>query len=453
MSMNKTKQGFFGTDGIRGRANSYPMNADIAMKLGMSAGKLFSRKSHKNRVLIGKDTRLSGYMLEPALTSGFVSVGMDVILVGPMPTPAVAMLTKSLRADLGLMLSASHNLFYDNGIKLFNPFGYKISNEEEHLIEQGILNGVNLVDSSNLGRVKRLDDENGRYVEYLKSNFKNKSTLEGFRIVVDCANGASYRAAPALFSELGAHVEAMHISPNGININENCGSTSPQSMCAKVLTTRSDIGIALDGDADRLILSDEKGKIIDGDQLIAMIAKRWFFNNRLRKKAVVSTVMSNLGLEKYLKSLGLDLLRTNVGDRNVINCMKKEGINLGGEQSGHIILSDFSTTGDGLLAALQILEIMIEEQKPLSELSQNINLVPKVLKSVRIENDVSIENSKIKKIISDSKNELGSEGRLLVRPSGTEPVIRIMVEGNDKKLIDSISELVSNKISEIDMAK
>tara|TARA_Y100000590_G_C15647256_1_gene987337 strand:+ start:220 stop:1575 length:1356 start_codon:yes stop_codon:yes gene_type:complete len=443
--MDRTNKNFFGTDGIRGKANSYPMTADIAMKLGMSAGKLFFRQSlHRNRVLIGKDTRLSGYMLEPALTSGFISVGMDVILVGPMPTPAVAMLTKSLRADIGLMLSASHNSYQDNGIKLFGPDGYKISDQSEKAIEAGIVNGVELVSPSNLGRARRLEDENGRYVEHLKATYSNQKTLEGLKIVIDCANGAAYRAAPSLFMELGAEVVPINILPDGFNINENCGSTSPEAMCSAVKENNADIGIALDGDADRLVIADERGDLIHGDQLIAMLAHRWRDLDKLSGKGIVTTIMSNYGLEQYLSSIGLDLHRVKVGDRHVLEYMRRNGFNFGGEQSGHIIFSDFSTTGDGLLAALQIMEIIIDKEKPLSSICKNFVPLPQILKNVEIGERFKLDDPIVKKSIKDAEMKIGQKGRLVVRLSGTEPLLRIMAESENLDLIkDVVEEVIS----------
>ena len=449
MSMARTKKVYFGTDGMRGTANRHPMSADVALRLGMSAGSHFSRGTHKHRVLVGKDTRLSGYMLEPALTAGFVSVGMDVILVGPMPTPAVAMLTRSLRADLGLMLSASHNLYQDNGIKLFGPDGYKLSEAEELAIESGIEHGVEPASPGSLGRVKRLEDENGRYLEHLKSTYRSRRTLEGLKIVVDCANGAAYRAAPAVLTELGADIVVMNAEPDGFNINKECGSTAPESMCAAVLTHSADAGIALDGDADRIVVADEKGRLLDGDQLIAMIARRWSETGRLRRNHVVATVMSNLGLEKYLDTIGLTLHRVQVGDKHVLEYMRGNDINLGGEQSGHIILSDFSTTGDGLLAALQVLALMIDEGRPLSEVSHSFEPVPQILRNVHISCTESLEHPKVKAVIQDAKRQLGAEGRLVIRPSGTEPLVRVMAEGQDELVIDSIVDSIVGTIEEV----
>ena len=356
---------YFGTDGIRGRANEGNMTAEIAMRVGMAAGRYFTRGDHQHRVVIGKDTRLSGYMLEPALASGFISLGMDVIMVGPMPTPAVAMLTRSLRADLGVMISASHNVYQDNGIKLFGPNGYKLSDEIELEIERRIDNGYadHLVCSENLGRAQRLKYAAGRYIEFAKNSFPKRQRLDGLKIVIDCANGAAYKTAPTVLWELGAEVIPLGVNPNGTNINHNCGSTHPELMQEAVIAHGADIGIALDGDADRLIVCDEKGNIVDGDQLIAAVATHWKQREQLSAAAVVTTVMSNMGMEKYLNGLGLELMRTQVGDRYVVDAMRKHNINIGGEQSGHIVLNDFTTTGDGLIAALQILALIVTSEK------------------------------------------------------------------------------------------
>ncbi len=433
---------YFGTDGIRGTANEGKMTAEIAMRVGMAAGRHFTRGEHQHRVVIGKDTRLSGYLLEPALTSGFISMGMDVVLLGPMPTPAVAMLTRSLRADLGVMLSASHNPFHDNGIKLFGPDGNKLSDEIELEIEKRMDNGYDqhLVASAELGRAQRLNNAVGRYIEFAKNTFPKHLRLDGLRIVLDCANGAAYRTAPSVLWELGAEVITIGTSPNGTNINDNCGSTMPQTMCEKVVETRADIGIALDGDADRLIICDEKGKIIDGDQVMATIATNWHENNRLNGDALVATVMSNLGLEKYMESIGLKLERTQVGDRYVVAAMQRMGCNIGGEQSGHIVLSDFNSTGDGLVAALQVLAVLTEKGRPVSNLFKSFDPYPQLLKNVRYSGDVDpLEDSHVKQAISDGESSLNGNGRVVIRKSGTEPLIRVMVEGDDDKLINNVA--------------
>lgn len=433
---------YFGTDGIRGTANEGKMTAEIAMRVGMAAGRHFTRGEHQHRVVIGKDTRLSGYLLEPALTSGFISMGMDVVLLGPMPTPAVAMLTRSLRADLGVMLSASHNPFQDNGIKLFDHDGNKLSDEIEMEIERKMDNGYNehLVASEQLGRAQRLNNAVGRYIEFAKNTFPKHLRLDGLRIVLDCANGAAYRTAPSVLWELGAEVITIGTEPNGTNINLDCGSTKPTAMCNKVIETRADIGIALDGDADRLIICDEKGKIIDGDQLMATIATNWHEKGQLKGDALVATIMSNLGLENHMKSLGLRLERTSVGDRYVVAAMQKMGCNLGGEQSGHIVLSDFNTTGDGLVAALQVLAVLTEKGRPVSNLFKSFDPYPQLLKNVRYnEGEDPLGNTIVKQAISDGENTLNGNGRVVIRKSGTEPLIRVMVEGQDDKIITNVA--------------
>lgn len=443
---------YFGTDGIRGRANEGKMTAEVAMRVGMAAGKYFTRGDHQHRVVIGKDTRLSGYMLEPALASGFISLGMDVIMVGPMPTPAVAMLTHSLRADLGVMISASHNAFEDNGIKLFGPDGYKLSDEIELEIESRMDNGYadHLVPSKKLGRAQRLKNSVGRYIEFAKNTFPNDLSLDGVKVVVDCANGAAYRSAPSVLWELGAEVIAVGVEPNGININENCGSTSPDYMCEQVVLHGADIGIALDGDADRLIVADQNGRIIDGDQLMATIALSMHNSGRLKGNAVVATIMSNLGLEKYLQSIDLDLIRTGVGDRYVVEAMRKNGYNLGGEQSGHIVLNDFATTGDGLIAALQILAVMVRTGKPVSELCALFEPYPQLLKNVRYsEGSDPLATSKVKDAIRDGENRLEGTGRVVIRKSGTEPLIRVMAEGQDDGLIATVVNDIVATVEEL----
>ncbi|MBL4601796.1 MAG: phosphoglucosamine mutase [Emcibacteraceae bacterium] len=432
---------YFGTDGIRGTANEGKMTAEIAMRVGMAAGRHFTRGDHQHRVVIGKDTRLSGYLLEPALTSGFISMGMDVILLGPMPTPAVAMLTRSLRADLGVMLSASHNPFQDNGIKLFDHDGNKLSDEIELEIESKMDNGydAHLVSSENLGRAQRLNNAVGRYIEFAKNTFPKHLRLDGLRIVLDCANGAAYRTAPSVLWELGAEVITIGTEPNGVNINAECGSTKPETMCKKVVETRADIGIALDGDADRLIICDEKGKIIDGDQVMATIATHWHQNGRLKGDALVATIMSNLGLEQYMETIGLRLERTQVGDRYVVAAMQKLGCNIGGEQSGHIVLSDFNTTGDGLVAALQVLAVLTEKGRPVSNLFKSFEPYPQLLKNIRYsEGDDPLESKHVKQAISDGESSLNGNGRIVIRKSGTEPLIRVMAEGPDDKLITTV---------------
>jgi len=445
---NDMTRKYFGTDGIRGKANEGKMTAELAMRVGMAAGRYFTRGDHQHRVVIGKDTRLSGYLLEPALTSGFISMGMDVVLLGPMPTPAVAMLTRSLRADLGVMLSASHNPFYDNGIKLFGPDGNKLSDEIEEELERRMDNGYNkhLVPSEDLGRAQRLHNAVGRYIEFAKNTFPKNLRLDGLKVVLDCANGAAYRTAPSVLWELGAEVVVIGATPNGTNINDNFGSTNPEAMCIKVIEEGADIGIALDGDADRLIICDETGLIIDGDQLMATIATNWHEEGKLEGGALVATLMSNLGLEKHMKSLGLELERTNVGDRYVVAAMQKLGCNVGGEQSGHIILSDFNTTGDGLVAALQVLAVLVEKGRPASNLFKLFEPYPQLLKNVRY-NEASdpLADDHVIQAISDGENSLNGNGRVVIRKSGTEPLIRVMVEGDNGTLIENVaSDIVSS---------
>ena len=432
---------YFGTDGIRGRANSWPMTADIALKVGMAAGRAFSRGDHRHRVVIGKDTRLSGYMIEPALTAGFASVGMDVFLFGPLPTPAVAMLTRSLRADLGVMISASHNAFADNGVKLFGPDGYKLSDEAELEIERLMGDGfdVGLAGAGELGRVKRVDDALARYIEFAKATFPRHLRLENLRIVVDCANGAAYKAAPAILWELGAEVIPIAVAPDGFNINRECGSTYPKSMCDAVRQYRADIGIALDGDADRVLIADENGQLIDGDQLMGLIASRWATSGQLAGGSLVATVMSNLGLEKFLAGRGVGMKRTKVGDRYVVEEMRRSGCNIGGEQSGHIVLSDFTTTGDGAIAALQVLAALVEARKPASELCRLFEPLPQILKNVRYAAGSSpLEADAVKEAIAGGETTLGRTGRLVIRKSGTEPVIRVMAEGEDRAKVEAV---------------
>ncbi len=438
----------FGTDGIRGKANSEPMTAETALRVGMAAGLHFRRGRHQHRVVIGKDTRLSGYMVEAALTAGFVAMGMDVILVGPMPTPAVGILTRSMRCDLGVMLSASHNPFEDNGIKLFGPDGYKLSDQVEAAIEAHVANGLShkLVPSPQLGRAKRLHDVHGRYTEFVKMTFPKGLTLQGMRIVVDCANGAAYRVAPEILWELGAEVIPIGVTPDGTNINQDCGSTFPDTMCRTVQEYRADLGIALDGDADRVLIADETGTLIDGDQVMAVIARHWQSSGQLKKGGVVATVMSNIGLERYLVGLGLTLERTRVGDRYVVDHMRRHGFNVGGEQSGHIIFSDYATTGDGLIAALQVLAVIVASGKRASEVCVAFQPLPQLLRNVRYLGGEPLADGVVQQAISDGERRLGNSGRLLIRPSGTEPVIRVMAEGEDESLIGVVVEDICTAI-------
>lgn len=432
----------FGTDGIRGTANTEPMTADIALKVGQAAGQQFLRGNHRHRVVIAKDTRLSGYMIEPALVAGFISVGMDVVLVGPMPTPAVAMLVKSLRADLGVMISASHNAYQDNGIKLFGPDSYKLSDEVERKIETLVARNhfKATAKPDKLGRAKRLDDAPGRYIEFAKATFPKTLTLEGLKIVVDCANGAAYHIAPVIFRELGAEVVAIGVEPNGFNINKGCGSTSPELLCKTVLKEKADIGIALDGDADRVVICDEKGEILDGDQLMAMIAVHCRKTGALKGGGVVATEMSNMGLERYLATKKIKLIRTKVGDRYVVERMREGGYNIGGEQSGHIILSDYATTGDGIIAALQVLAYMREDDRPLSKCGKLFTPMPQILKNVPYKGTSPLKTLKVQKAIEDAKNKLGKKGRLFIRESGTEPLIRVMAEGENRGQIENVTD-------------
>jgi phosphoglucosamine mutase len=430
---------FFGTDGIRGRANT-TITPELALKVGQAAGLTFQRGEHRHRVVIGKDTRLSGYMIETALIAGFTSVGMDVLQLGPMPTPAVAMLTRSMRADLGVMISASHNPYDDNGIKLFGPDGYKLSDEVEHAIERLLDADVSrkLAKSPDLGRARRIDGVHDRYIEFAKRTLPRNQSLDGLRVVVDCANGAGYRVAPAALWELGAEVFSIGVDPDGFNINRDCGSTAPEALCRKVREMRADVGIALDGDADRVVMVDERGHVIDGDQLMAVIAQSWMEDGRLAKPGIVATVMSNLGLERHLATIGLKLVRTPVGDRYVLEQMREHGYNVGGEPSGHIILSDHTTTGDGLVAALQVLAVVKKQQKPVSQICHRFEPLPQVLKSVRYKKGKPLEDAKVRSAISDAEIRLNGQGRLVVRPSGTEPVIRVMAEGDDAELVEKV---------------
>ncbi len=435
------KRQYFGTDGIRGRANRHPMTAEVALRVGLAAGRIFqSDDDRRHLVVIGKDTRLSGYMIEPALVAGFTSLGMDVRLLGPIPTPGVAMMTRSMRADLGVMISASHNGFGDNGIKLFGPDGYKLSDALELQIEALMDKGLTeaLPDGDRLGRVKRIDDSQARYIEIAKATFPRSQSLSGLRVVVDCANGAAYKVAPVALFELGAEVFSVGVTPNGLNINADCGSTHPKHMIEAVRTHRADIGIALDGDADRVIICDEKGQVIDGDQLMALIAQDWAEKKRLKGGGIVATIMSNLGLERLMTSRGLTLERAGVGDRYVMERMKQGGFNLGGEQSGHIILRDHATTGDGLMAALQVLAVMVEKKRPLSELANQFEPVPQLLENVRHTGGKPLDKTSVKDAIKAGEARLGSGGRVVVRASGTEPVIRIMAEGDDAALVRAV---------------
>ena len=441
---------YFGTDGMRGLANSKPMTSDIALKVGMAAGKLFSNGPHQHRVVIGKDTRLSGYMIESALMSGFNAVGVNVFLLGPMPTPAVAMLTRSLRADLGVMISASHNPYDDNGIKLFDPDGYKLSDEAEAQIEALMDTKTDdlLVPAERIGRAKRIESAQERYIEYAKRTLPRNIRLNDLRVVIDCANGAGYRVAPDALWELGAEVIKIGVEPNGRNINLKCGSTSPEALCDKVREMRADVGIALDGDADRVVIVDEKGRIVDGDQIMGVIAESWHRRGSLAGGGVVATVMSNLGLERYLKDLGLAMARTPVGDRYVVEHMRKHGYNVGGEQSGHIVLSDFTTTGDGLVTALQVLSVVVGTGKPVSEVVKRFEPLPQILENVRYFNGSPLESDVVRQAIDTGLKRLGSQGRLVIRASGTEPVIRVMGEGDDEKVVHQVVGEIAEAVRE-----
>jgi phosphoglucosamine mutase len=439
----------FGTDGVRGRANSAPMTAEIAMRIGMAAGMVFNRGDHRHRAVVGKDTRLSGYMIEQALTAGFLSVGMDVLLLGPLPTPAVGFLTRSMRADVGVMISASHNPYEDNGIKLFGPDGFKLSDAVETQIEALVHgpSGVQLAAPAAIGRAKRLDDADGRYIEAVKASVRRRLDLSGLKVVVDCANGAAYKVAPTVLWELGAEVISLGVSPDGFNINGRCGSTHPEALQEHVVTHGADIGIALDGDADRLAMVCEKGQVIDGDQLMAAIAERWRRDDRLTGGGVVATVMSNLGLERFIGGHGLKLVRTQVGDRYVLERMRADGFNLGGEQSGHIIMTDHATTGDGLMAALQALSVLIKSRKPASATFRCFEPVPQLLKNVRVRDaTAALEAKAVVAAIAAGEKKLGKKGRLLVRKSGTEPLIRVMAEGDDSDLVKSVVDQIIEAI-------
>jgi phosphoglucosamine mutase len=441
---------YFGTDGIRGRVNGEKMTADTALRLGMAAGRYFRRGEHRHRVVIGKDTRLSGYMIEPALVAGFTSMGMDVFLFGPIPTPAVALLTRSLRADIGVMISASHNAFEDNGIKLFGPDGFKLSDSIEYEIEQLMdAPAGELVPSAELGRAKRIDDSQARYIEFAKRTFPREMTLEGIKLVVDCANGAAYKVAPTALWELGAEVVSVGVQPDGFNINQDCGSTNTQMLADKVRAGKADIGIALDGDADRLIICDENGNMIDGDQLMGLIAGDWQRRELLSAPGIVATVMSNLGLERYLQGNGLNLARTQVGDRYVVEHMRQHGFNLGGEQSGHMVMSDFGTTGDGLVAALQVLAVMKQTDRPVSDLCRVFEPVPQILENVRFSAGVPLENEEVIAAIQAGEQKLGNSGRLVIRKSGTEPLIRVMGEGDDAVLVQNVVAEIVGRIQSV----
>jgi phosphoglucosamine mutase len=441
---------YFGTDGIRGLANRV-ITPELALKVGQAAGLIFRNGDHKHRVLIGKDTRLSGYMIETALVAGFTSVGMDVLLTGPIPTPAIGMLARSMRADLGVMISASHNPFDDNGIKLFGPDGYKLSDETEGKIEDLLDSdlGKHLAKSHDLGRAKRIDGVQDRYIEFAKLTLPKAVSFEGLRVVIDCANGAAYKVAPGTLWELGADVISIGVDPDGFNINKDCGSTDLAAICRKVREMRADIGIALDGDADRVLIVDERGHVVDGDQLLAVIAESWKEDSRLQRPGVVATVMSNLGLERHLGGLGIELVRTPVGDRYVLEQMRAHGYNVGGEPSGHIILSDYTTTGDGLIAALQLLAVVKRGDKPVSELCHRFEPLPQVLKNVRYQKGKPLDDAQVRSVIASAERKLGRAGRLIVRPSGTEPVIRVMGEGDDRSLVESVVDDVVEALSEV----
>lgn len=437
---------YFGTDGIRGKTNVTPMTAAMAMQVGMAAGAHFRRGDHKHRVVIGKDTRLSGYMIENALVAGFTSVGMDVVLVVPMPTPAVAMLTHSMRADMGVMISASHNPYADNGIKLFGPDGYKLSDADELAIEALIDGEIPLAPAADIGRAKRIEDAKGRYIHFAKSTFPEDLRLDGLKVVVDCANGAAYQVAPSALWELGAEVVAIGVTPDGKNINDQVGSTAPLTLCETVVASGAHIGIALDGDADRLIVVDEQGEVVDGDQLMATIASGWARQGRLSGGGLVATVMSNLGLERHLAAQGLGLVRTKVGDRYVLEKMRASGYNVGGEQSGHIILSDYATTGDGLVAALQVLAELVRAGAPASEVLHRFDPLPQLLKNVRFSGGKPLENETVKSVIAAAETELDGTGRVLIRASGTEPVIRVMAEGEDLKQVEAVVDRICDAV-------
>ncbi|MCB1380568.1 MAG: phosphoglucosamine mutase [Alphaproteobacteria bacterium] len=442
---------YFGTDGVRGTANSGAMTAEMVLRIGMAAGNLYRRGGQRQRVVIGKDTRLSGYMIEQALTAGLLAAGMDVFLFGPVPTPAVAMLTRSMRADMGVMISASHNPYHDNGIKIFGPDGYKLTDAQELAIEAMLDDPktIGLAASDKIGRAKRIEDAQARYIEFAKRTYPKDMTLDGLRIVIDTANGAAYKVAPTALWELGAEIIQIGHEPNGTNINEKCGSTAPDRMCEKVRELRADIGIALDGDADRVIIANERGEVVDGDQLMALIATSWHERGQLQGGGLVATVMSNLGLERFLTGKDLTLVRTKVGDRYVTEHMRAHGYNVGGEQSGHIILSDFSTTGDGLLAALQVLAEVKRADRPVSEVCALFTPLPQVLKNVKFKAGKPLEDDQVRKSIAAAEVRLGKSGRLVIRPSGTEPLIRVMAEGDDEGLVRSIVDDLCGVIAKV----
>ena len=441
------KRKYFGTDGVRGLANAFPMTPDIALKLGAAAGRHFRKDQKQHRVVIGKDTRRSSYMFENALTAGFTSTGMDVYLLGPVPTPAVGVLTRSMRADVGVMISASHNSYLDNGIKFFGPEGFKLSDKVELEIEKLLDDEIEYAASQNIGMAKRIDDALGRYMEFAKSAFPRKKLLNGLKVVVDCANGAAYKAAPIVLWELGAEVISIGVNPDGYNINKDCGSTHPQNAAKAVLEHNADVGICLDGDADRLILIDNKGNIADGDQLMGLIASQWSSKGKLANNTLVATVMSNMGLERYLNTLDIKLLRTNVGDRYVVEAMRKFGYNLGGEQSGHIVMTDYATTGDGLMAALQFLNALVESKCTSSELIKVFEPMPQLLRNVRLNNSESLDNLQVKESIKAGENAFGDIGRILIRKSGTEPLLRVMGECEDPKLLKAV---IGNIVETVD---
>ena len=441
------KRKYFGTDGVRGLANAFPMTPDIALKLGAAAGRHFRKDQKQHRVVIGKDTRRSSYMFENALTAGFTSTGMDVYLLGPVPTPAVGVLTRSMRADVGVMISASHNSYLDNGIKFFGPEGFKLSDKVELEIEKLLDDEIEYAASQNIGMAKRIDDALGRYMEFAKSAFPRKKLLNGLKVVVDCANGAAYKAAPIVLWELGAEVISIGVNPDGYNINKDCGSTHPQNAAKAVLEHNADVGICLDGDADRLILIDNKGNIADGDQLMGLIASQWSSKGNLANNTLVATVMSNMGLERYLNTVDIKLLRTNVGDRYVVEAMRKFGYNLGGEQSGHIVMTDYATTGDGLMAALQFLNALVESKCTSSELIKVFEPMPQLLRNVRLNNSESLDNLKVKESIKAGENAFGDIGRILIRKSGTEPLLRVMGECEDPKLLKAV---IGNIVETVD---
>jgi phosphoglucosamine mutase len=441
---------YFGTDGIRGRANGV-ITPELALKVGQAAGLIFRNGEHRHRVLIGKDTRLSGYMIETALVAGFTSVGMDVLLTGPIPTPGVAMLTRSMRADLGVMISASHNLYDDNGIKLFTPDGFKLSGEVEAEIERLIAGDLSkkLAKPAALGRAKRIDGVQDRYIEFAKRTLPKNLSLDGMRVVIDCANGAAYSVAPAALWELGAEVFSLGVEPDGFNINKDCGSTAPEALSRKVREMRADIGIALDGDADRVVIVDERGHLVDGDQILAVIAESWREDERLSRPGIVTTIMANYGLERFLGSLGLSILRTPVGDRYVLERMREQGFNVGGEPSGHVILSDHTTTGDGFVAALQVLAVVKKRDQPVSAVCHRYDPLPQVTKNVRYRGGAPHEHAKVRSAIADGEGRLNGHGRLIVRPSGTEPVIRVTAEGDDRALVEDVVDGVVDALNQV----